>query len=257
MNGAFYIGATGLDAEQRALDVIAANIANINTPAYKRSELRFSELVSPTNQLSDLSPAGSDLMGGLNGVMVDASPRVFAQGELKPTGRPMDFAIDGDGFVELMGPGGQTMLWRGGTLNVNGDGYLAASNGMPLKAMISVPLGVANLTIGPDGKVQAVVTGDAKPSNLGQIDLVRVKDMTGLTTVGGGLYQVAADDDLVTVAPGEDGGGVLAPGSLEASNVDLSEQMVTLLLLQRAYAANAQVVQAGDQLMGIANSLRR
>jgi len=217
--------------------------------------MRFSELVSSTAQPSDPTSGATD--PSLTGAMVDATSRVFTQGELKPTGQPLDVAINGDGFLELLGPGGQVMLWRGGSLKVDEDGYLAASNGMPLKAMISAPLSATSISIGADGKVQAIVGNDAKPTQIGQIDLVRVKDTATLQVMGEGLYQPANESDLITAAPGEDGAGVLVAGSIESSNVQLSDEMVTLLLLQRAYAANAQVVQAGDQLMAIANSLRR
>lgn len=253
MNGAFYIGATGLEAQQRALDVVANNIANINTPAYKRSEVRFSELLAP-RQGPEVAP---DALALLSGVAVAASPKVFAQGDLRQTGRPLDVAIEGEGFIELMGPAGQDMLWRGGTLKVGADGYLAAAGGMPLKAMISVPLGATAISIDRGGKVQAEVAGEAGLVDIGQIDLVLAKDTAGLTAVGEGLYQPANDADLLSVAPGEDGGGSLAQGSIESSNVQLSDEMVTLLLLQRAYGANAQVLQAGDQLMAIANNLKR
>jgi flagellar basal-body rod protein FlgG len=253
VNGAFYIGATGLAAEQRALDVVANNIANINTTAYKRASIRFSELVGGSAGDVDGAPTN----GALYGVMVDSSARDFTQGEIKLTGNAADLAINGDGFVELMGPGGQVMLWRGGTLQVNPDGYLAGADGMPLKAMISVPLGAAALSVSADGKVQALLNGQSTPTVLGQLDLVRIKDVSQMRALDGGLYQAASEADLVTAAPGEDGAGVFAPGALENSNVQLTDEMVTLLLLQRAYSANAQVVQAGDQLMSIANNLRR
>jgi flagellar basal-body rod protein FlgG len=253
MNGAFYIGATGLDAQQRALDVVANNIANVNTPGFKRSQIRFSEVLggAPINGVD-----GSVGQGALTGVSADVSGRVFAQGDLKPTGSPLDVAIDGDGFLELMAPGGQPVLWRGGTLKVGADGYLAAANDMPLKAMIAVPTDASNLTIGRDGKVRATV-GNAT-TELGQLNLVRAKDQSALTTAGeGGLYRAPDPADLMNVAPGEEGAGVLVQGSIESSNVQLTDEMVALLLMQRAYAANAQVIQAGDQLMSIANELKR
>jgi len=256
MNGAFYIGATGLQSQQRALDVVANNIANINTPAFKRSEVRFTELLSPRIDEPDTAPVQGAL-SALGGVAVAASPRVFSQGDLRQTGKPLDLAIDGEGFIELLGPGGQAMLWRGGALKINGEGYLAASNGMPLKAMISLPVGATSLVIDRDGKVQAQIAGEPGPVEVGQIDLVLAKDIDGLAGRGDGLYEAANDADMVSVAPGEDGGGALVQGSIETSNVQLSDEMVTLLLLQRAYAANAQVLQAGDQLMGIANNLKR
>ncbi len=253
MNGAFYIGATGLGAEQRALDIVANNIVNINTTAFKRSQVAFSALVSG----QDATAADPTASAGPAGVMVAAAPQVFVEGSLQQTGQPLDLAIDGDGFIELMGPGGQTMLWRGGSMQVNADGYLSAAGGLPLKAMISVPLGATSIGISADGKVQALVGGSTTPTSLGQIDLVRVKDLSSLSALNNGLYQVQDETDLITAAPGEDGAGLLAPGELEGSNVQLTDEMTTMLLLQRAYGANAQVVQAGDQLMAIANSLKR
>lgn len=247
MNGAFYIGATGLRSEQSALDVIANNVANINTTGYKRTQVRFSELVGA--EPADQTRTGQT--AALSGVNADASARVFSQGDLRTTGRPMDVAISGEGFIELMGPGGQTLLWRGGELKINNDGYLAATNGMALKAMISVPAGVSSVTINADGQVQAEGVGV-----IGQIDLAMPRDLSALEAQGDGLYRVDGSQVIVAV-PGEEGAGVLASGSVESSNVQMSDEMVSMLLIQRAYAANAQVVQAGDQLMSIANGLKR
>jgi flagellar basal-body rod protein FlgG len=254
MNGAFYIGATGLDAEQRALDAIANNIANINTPAYKRYEVRFGEIVAAGASDEELAPTAAS---ALLGVHADTAARVFEQGAIKPTGRALDVAIDGDGFIELIGPEGQVLLSRGGSLTINPDGFLASPEGFPLKAMISAPLDATDFAITPDGLVYAAVAGQSKPSEIGKIDLVRVKDMSSLKALDGGLFSPANEADLVAAEPGQDGAGRLAPAALESSNVELADEMVTLLLLQRAYAANAQVVQAGDQLMSIANNLRR
>lgn len=256
MNGAFYIGATGLQSQQRALDVVANNIANINTPGFKRSEVRFAELVSaPSNDDRGLAP--SDSMNGMGGVAAMTSPRVFAQGEIKQTGKPLDIAINGEGFIELSGTNGTNLLWRGGGLIVSPDGYLAAANGMALKSTISVPLEATSLTISREGLVSAVVAGESGIKELGQLDIVRSKDLAGMVGMGDGLYQAGDPADLVTSLPGEEGAGVFQQGALESSNVQLSDEMVTLLLMQRAYAANAQVLQAGDQLMSIANGLRR
>ncbi len=261
MNGAFYIGATGLRSEQQALDVVANNIANINTPAFKRAQVRFSELVggaAAKDGSSGASPWAVSGADALAGVAADASPRVFTQGDLKTTSQTMDLAISGDGFIELMGAGGQTMLWRGGTLKVNADGYLAAADSnLPLKAMISVPTGSTNLVIDASGQVSATASGASQSSVLGQIDLVMPKDLGAIEATDGELYKAQTDARLTSVAPGEEGAGSLVQGSLESSNVQLTDEMVTMLLVQRAYAANAQVVQAGDQLMAIANGLRR
>ncbi|MFA5503368.1 MAG: flagellar hook-basal body protein [Bacilli bacterium] len=254
MNGAFYVGATGLSSQQRALEVVAANIANINTPAFKRSQVRFSQLLSATAPAD--APAGSPAtLPVLAGVAADGERRVFTQGEVKATGEPMDLAIEGDGFVELAGPAGETLLWRGGKLKIGRDGFLAADNGLPLKAMISVPLEATRLTIDRGGVVRA--TGPEIDEEIGEIELVRVGDPVALRSAGEALYQIDDETLLTPAAPGEEGAGVLVQGAVEGSNVELSEEMIMLLLMQRAYAANAQVVQAGDQLMAIANGLRR
>ena len=257
MNGVFYIGATGLDTQQRALDVVANNIANLNTRAFKQSHAQFSQMVAPAALPADSDQQVGDAQAAMLGVKFDGAPVDFTAGQLTETGGPLDLAINGTGFIELMGPAGQTVLWRGGTLMVNPDGYLAASNGMPLQAMISVPREASSLTVSTDGKVTATVDGQAQPLLLGQIELSQDSDPATLTAIGGGLYAPASETDLTRSAPGADGAGVLAQGFAEASNVDLSREMVTLLLMQRSYAANAQVVQAGDQLMAIDNELKR
>lgn len=256
MNPAFYIGATGLRTQQEALEITANNIANMNTAAFKRSSVRFSELLSNPGT-TDSASAAQDLAATFAGVSVQATPQVLTQGPLQQTSQPMDIAVNGPGFFEVLGPSGQTILWRGGTMQISADGHLAASNGMTLKAMIAVPTGASSLTIGQDGTVQAVLAGDTKTTVLGKLELAMVKDPTSLTNVGGGLYQAGSAQDLTIAAPGQDGAGVLAQGSLEGSNVQLADEMTALLLTQRAYGAAAQVVQAGDQLMSIANSLRR
>lgn len=255
MSGAFYIGATGLDAQQRALDVVANNIANLNTTGFKRSTIQFSSIMA-AGAADDGDPS-ADGSANLLGVSVDTSQTDFTQGQLSQTGSALSLAISGPGFIELMGPGGQSLLWRGGTLQVNSDGYLAASNGMALKGLIAVPQGASALTISADGKVYVTPAGATAAKQIGQIDLVQDKDMSTLAGISGGLYQATSAGDLVTSGPGEDGAGSLVQGSVEISNVDLTTEMVSLVMLQRAYSASAQVVQAGDQLMQIANSLRR
>lgn len=256
MNGAFYIGATGLDAQQHALDVVANNIANINTPGFKRSSVRFSELVATPREGVELPMMADDRAAFLSGVMADGNQRIWAQGDLKQTGSAFDIAIDGSGFIEVMGTDGAARYWRGGTIKVGEDGFLATSDGSRLRAAISVPRGAADLVIGRDGMVSAAVAGSGIET-IGQIDIAMVEDPDSLIAVGNGYYQAADGRPAPLVVAGEDGSGAIVQGAVEGSNVQLSDQMVTLLLLQRAYAANAQVVQAGDQLLSIANTLRR
>ncbi|MBP2161184.1 MULTISPECIES: flagellar hook-basal body protein [Asticcacaulis] len=258
MNGVFHIGATGLDSQQRALEIVANNIANMNTPAFKQSRAQFSQLMA--GQGVQDAGSGTSLDRGqpvFQGVRLTGSTVDFAQGTLSQTGSQLDLAIDGSGFIELMGPAGQTLLWRGGTLKVNNDGFLAASNGMPLQAMISVPRDARGLAIGMDGRVTATVEGGVEPLEIGRIELVQDMDPASLKAITGGAFQPAEDAELIRSAPGVEGAGVLAQGYVETSNVDLAKEMVSLMLMQRTYSANAQIVQAGDQLMSIANDLKR
>lgn len=256
MSDAFYVGAIGLQTQQRALDGIANNIANVNTPGFKRVQMRFADVVAsrPVDTVTtDTVRTNVDTAG----VMLDSQFMLNEPGQLERTGKPLDLAIDGTGFIELMGPGGQTLLWRGGTLRVNEDGQLATSHGLALRAAINVPADASAITIGSDGMVRVTVPDSADPVDLGQIQLVRIADPSTVSRLDGGLYRVEDASQLSEAAPGEDGAGTLVQGSLEQSNVALTDEMVRLMLVQRAYAANAQIVQAADQLMGIANGLRR
>jgi flagellar basal-body rod protein FlgG len=258
MNGVFQIGATGLHAQDRALEIVANNITNMNTPGFKRSGVHFAEMIGPRLP-ADPSVLGATVNGnsaGLFGVTSEQGMRVFSDGELRPTGNPLDLALRGEGFIELVGADGQVMLWRGGTLRVNEDGFLAAANGLQLKSAISVPEGATAITIDNAGEVRAVMPGESEPRSIGRIDLVLVRNLEGLTAQEGGLYRAASVEDVVAAEPGERGGNFVQ-GSLELSNVTLTDEMVQLMMMQRAYAASAQVVQAGDQLMGIANGLKR
>jgi len=257
MNGAFYVGSIGLQAQQRALDIIANNIANINTTGFKRADIRFSEVMA-TRAAADarnVDPLDAALSSA--GVTVDSTAMVNETGAIDTTGHPMDLAINGQGFVELMGPSGQTLLWRGGTMKVSEDGLLAASNGMALKAAISIPADASAVTIGSDGMVRAQTADSTTPVELGQIGLVRVDDPTTLARLDGGLYRADQDAKVLDAQAGEDGTGMIVQGGIERSNVEMTSEMVQLMLVQRAYGANAQIVQAADQMMAIANGLRR
>jgi flagellar basal-body rod protein FlgG len=257
MSGAFHVASVGLEAQQRALDIIASNIANVNTPAYKRSQVHFSELLAngadPAMIRADL---GASILGTA-GVEANGEVMLDEPGRIESTGRPLDLAIDGRGFIELLGPDGQAMLWRGGALKVNEDGLLSTAAGMPLKAAITIPDDAQGLTIGSDGIVRAVLEAGADPTEIGQLMLVRVEGPSALQRLDGGLYRVEDATRVTDARPGEDGVGLLVQGGVERSNVELTNEMVQLMLVQRAYAANAQIVQAADQLMGIANGLKR
>lgn len=257
MNQAFEIGGIGLDAQQKALDVIANNIANLNTPAFKRADIQFMDLMAQRGDADNPTAALGLQNAATAGVTARSVLALNEQGSVEQTGKPMDLAINGEGFIELMGPHGQSVLWRGGALRVQEDGLLSAGDGLALRAAISVPADATALQIDRDGTVSALLDGRDERSELGQITLVKVDTPEAVQRLDGGFYQVPDSVRLIEVTPGEDGAGMLAQGAIERSNVNINDELVRLMIVQRAYAANAQIVQAADQLAGIANGLRR
>ena len=257
MSGALQISAIGLQAQQTALDTIANNISNINTSGFKRSDVRFSEMV--TQQADDAS-LRADLRDSLAtgaGVRSDQAFRINEQGKLEATGQAMDLAINGAGFIELLGPNGQTLLWRGGRLKVGSDGQLQTSGGIPLKDSLSVPTDSTGILIGSDGTVTAQTGSSGETVQIGELSLVKLDDEQSVEQLDGGLYRVRDGVGLSEAKPGEDGVGLFVQGSIEHSTVELTNEMVNMMMVQRAYSANAQVVQAADQLLALANGLRK
>jgi len=249
MSSALEIAAIGMRTQQSALDLIAGNVSNINTPAFKRSELRFSELV----MAGSATASGASAVAGV--AQADVAP-LDNQGQIDRTGNLADLAIEGAGFVELMGPAGKTLLWRGGALRILEDGRLATSAGLVLKAAITVPREAVAIAIDANGLVRAQQQ-DGLNEEIGRIELVKSQDSSAILRAGGGVYEVADTAHLDAGAPGDEGFGLLVQGAIERSNVDLNREMIDLLISQRAYAANAQVLKAADELYGIANGLRR
>ena len=257
MSGAVYIGAVGLDAQQKALDTIANNISNINTAGFKRTEVRFTEVLAsqPDGGIPRADLGASSITSA--GVRSDALFMINEQGQLEKTGSQLDVAISGAGIIELMGPAGQTLLWRGGALKADVVGRLMTTAGLELKSGITLPGDATAIEIGSDGIVRAKTATGEEFVEVGQIMLVKVDDPSQVDRIDGGLYRVKDSAQLDAAVAGEDGLGVLVQGAIERSTVELNQEMVELMMVQRAYSANAQIVQAADQLMGLANGLRR
>ena len=254
MNGAFHISGIGLEAQQGALDKLANNIANVNTNGFKRAQIEFSELVSMSSNSAPYTSRVSDT--GLAGVMLMTNLALGAQGELERTDESLDIAITGAGFIEVLGDNGQSYLWRGGRLEVNQEGFLAANNGMMLSSSINVPDDARDIRIAANGRVE-VLTEDDGVLEIGQIDILRMRSDSGLEKLDGGFYRMTDMSVVENAEAGLNGMGEFVQGSLERSNVDLNREMIDMMIIQRAYSANAQVVQAADQLASIANNLRR
>lgn len=258
MIDALYIGATGMAAQQTAVDTVSNNLANVNTSAYKKSKVSFEDMVyrpvTPKNILGSTESANA-LQG--TGVGVAGVGKLFTLGELKKTDNAFDVAINGQGFIEVLMPDGNVAYSRAGTLEVNRDGLLSVAGGNPLSRMIRVPPDASQLMIDSDGTVRAIVANEKDPVELGQLDLAMFSNPGGLNPTGGNLYLATEQSgSAALVKPGEQGSGALQQGYLESSNVKLVEEMINLMLAQRAYEVNTKVVQAADNLMQMSNNLR-
>ena len=254
MLDALYIAATGMQSQQTQVDAIANNLANVSTPGFKKTRLVFSDLVAGA-----LAPAVNEAASGSGvGVRIASTTRVFDAGDIKKTGAPLDVAIAGEGFFELAMPDGTRAYARGGTLKVNADGLLSNAQGIPLKPGIAVPESAQALVIDAAGRVQVQLPGQGGPHDVGQLDVVRFNNPQGLLPQGANLYRASeASGDPIGGRAGEDGIGTVAQGFLEASNVALLDEMVGLMLAQRAYEASVKVVQASDEMLGMINGLRK
>ena len=260
MNDALYIAATGMHVQQRSVDSIANNMANVNTPGYKKGRVSFEDMVyrALAAPAGSAEPNGSGAIWQGSGVGLIGLVKQFAQGELRKTEMPLDIAIQGDGFIEVAGTDGTPAYSRGGTLSIDKDGFLATADGHVLKPGIHVGIDARDVTIRSDGRVLARHRDGGAIAEVGRIDMVRFADTTGLAELGGNLYRPSVQSgDAIMGRPGEDGMGGIAQGFLESSNVKLVEEMVDLMAAQRAYESNVKVIQAADEMLAMSNNLRK
>jgi flagellar basal-body rod protein FlgG len=259
MIDSLYIGATGLNAQQLAVDTVANNLANVNTTGFKRTRVNFEDVMYREARKADGVPGGegNGLLVG-SGVAVSGTQKVFTTGELKKTENAFDIAIRGDGFLEAVTADGKSVFTRTGRLIVNKEGLLATAEGHALKPTIAIPSDAKSIAIGDDGTVMAQFGDKRAAEELGQIELAQFANPGGLQPLGENLYAAnEASGDATHGKPGEEGRGLLAQGYLEASNVKLIDEMVGLMVAQRAYEVSAKLVQVSDELMSMSNNLRR
>jgi flagellar basal-body rod protein FlgG len=257
MFDALYVGAAGMRGHQLQIDSIAHNLANLNTVGFRRGIATFSE-VSAALSTTAVNGVFADNADAFRGAGISASVTLSSHaGELRQTGEPLDVAIDGLGFIEVIRADGTPAYARAGRLRINDNGELATLDGSPLAAGIQVPSDARNIKITEDGRVQATTDSD-ESVELGQIELVTFPNATALRPLGANLYAAdAATGDPQAATPGQSGMGVLRQGYIESSNVQMADELVTMMLAQRAFELNSRVVQAADQLMSITNSLYR
>ena len=253
--------ATGMEAQELKIDVIANNLANVNTTGFKKSRGEFQDLLyERMRSAGSVSADGRQVPTGAQvgqGVRAVATLRMFTPGSMNQTGNTLDLAIEGSGFLAIQQPNGQLAFTRDGSLKSDSQGRLVNSDGFLLDPAIVIPAQARDLTIGQDGTVTAVVGDETTPVALGMIQLATFTNPAGLDPLGHNLYRpTAASGNAEFGTPGLEGVGALAQGFLEGSNVKVVEEMVALISTQRAYETSSRVIQAADEMLRTTAQLR-
>lgn len=259
---ALWTSASGMQAQQLNIDVIANNLANVNTAGFKRSRVDFQDLLYQTLRFAGAPTAGGNqIPTGMqlgHGSRPAAIQRLFLAGDMQQTQNELDIAIEGNGFFEVNQPDGQVAFTRAGAFKLDRDGRIVTSDGLPLQPALTIPPGVTKIAVGANGTVSALVPGTTTPTEVGTITLARFVNPAGLNSIGRNLYlQTAASGDPTTVRAGEDGSGTIAQGFLEMSNVSVVEEMVNMIAGQRAYEISSKAIQTADEMLQMANNIRR
>jgi flagellar basal-body rod protein FlgG len=259
---ALAIAATGMNAQEQNLEVIANNIANINTTGFKRSRAEFTDLIYQTERVMGVSTRGRDAtvpegaQVGL-GVRTAAIRSLQIQGALTSTGNDLDMAISGRGWFQVTTPAGDTVYTRDGAFNINATGRLVTTDGYVVTPAILIPATATSVTVSQTGMVTATIAGQSTPQQLGQLTIANFINEAGLQALGNNLFQQTAASGQPTVGvPGDTAFGVIQQGYLEASNVDPVSEITNLISAQRAYEMNSKVIQAADQMSGTISNMR-
>lgn len=262
MMRSLYTAATGMEAQRLNIDVVANNLANVNTTGFKRSRADFQDLLYQDEKTAGAAAAeGLQIPSGIQvglGVRPVAVQKIFAQGDFASTGNPLDLVIEGGGFFQVPKPDGELAYTRAGSFKLNSDGRIVTSDGYPLEPTITIPTNTTSITVGTDGKITVTQPGNNTPTEVGRITLARFSNPAGLKSVGRNLYTPTdSSGEAITGNPGTDGMGTIGQGFLELSNVNVVEEMVNMIASQRAYEINSKAVQASDEMLQVINNLKR
>lgn len=249
-----WIAKTGMEGQQTKLDAISNNLANVGTNGYKRGGVVFEDLMYQNlRQVGAAADEQNQLPTGLQlglGVRTVATARNFSQGSLQQSGNQLDLAINGNGFLQVTMPDGTTGYTRDGSLKLDAQGRVVTSGGLPLANDITVPAEAQSITVSPDGVVTVKVPGNAAPQQVGNIELASFINPAGLEPLGQNLYaETVASGAPVNGAPGTVGMGNLMQGYVETSNVNVVQELVTMIQTQRAYEMNSKAIQTSDQML--------
>lgn len=257
-----WTSATGMQAQELNIDVISNNLANVNTSGFKKSRAEFQDLL-----YENLRPAGAassadtTIPTGVqlgHGARPSAVQKMFSQGDFQNTENELDWAIEGDGFFQIELPSGDTSYSRCGEFKLDADGRIVNADGFLLVPQLTVPTDTVSITVGMDGTVSVIQAEDPIPREIGTIQLARFVNPAGLRSLGKNLFvpTEGSGDEIVGTA-GQDGFGTIAQGFLERSNVSVVDEMVNMITAQRAYETNSKVIQTADDMLQMANNLKR
>jgi flagellar basal-body rod protein FlgG len=251
-----------MEAQQLNIDTIAHNLANINTSGFKLRKAQFQDLLYQNiRQAGAANTATTDIPVGLQvglGTKPVATDIIFTQGDFQATSNPLDLVIQGQGFFQILQTNGQTAYTRNGSFQLNRDGNIVDADGDLLYPQITIPVDQVGITIGSDGTVSVQLANQTQPQQVGKIELALFQNPSGLQSIGQNLLlPTQSSGDAITGTPGENGLGTLLEGYIEQSNVSVVEEMVDMIVSQRAYEASSKVIQTADSMFSQANNVIR
>lgn len=259
MTQALWVAKTGLDAQQTRLAVISNNLANVNTNGFKKDRTTFNDLMYQTiRQPGAQSSQNSELPSGLmlgTGVRVVSTDKLHSQGNIVQTDNPLDVAISGNGYFQILLPDGSTAYTRDGAFQRNAQGQLVTANGFEVQPGITIPAETLSLSVGQDGTVSALISGSTTPTQVGTLQLADFVNPAGLQAIGDNVYKETASSGTAQAGtPGLSGLGLIVQSSLESSNVNVVEELVNMIETQRAYEMNAKAIETSDQMLQYASN---
>jgi flagellar basal-body rod protein FlgG len=251
-----------MQAQNLNIDVIANNLANVNTAGFKKSradfqDLLYESLTAPGVSSSEATEVPTGIQVG-HGTRPAATQKLFIQGDLEKTQNTFDMAIEGAGFFQILQPNGEVAYTRAGTFKIDSEGRIVTSDGFLLEPEISIPGDAVTVNIGTDGTVSVLLPDSSEAVDVGNIELSRFTNPAGLNSIGRNLYlPTTSSGDANLGTPGEDGLGTIAQGYVEMSNVNVVDEMVNMITAQRAYEINSKAIQAADEMLQMANNVKQ
>ncbi len=258
---ALWTASTGMEAQQLNMDVIANNLANVNSTGFKKSRADFQDILYQTEKMTGATSGGTEVPTGIQvglGARVAAVQKVFTVGDFRQTGNELDVAIEGIGFFGVTLPDGSEGYTRAGAFKKDSTGRLVSSDGYPLFPEVVIPDNITKISISQNGTVEVLQDGSSSPTEVGTINLVRFANPAGLNSMGRNIFaETSTSGTPVTGTPGSEGYGTLSQGYLEGSNVNIMEEMVNMIAGQRAYEVNSKAIKTADEMLQMTNQLVR